>query len=1221
MSKAKTLIARKSRTTSDGRSTRQRFALMLVRPFLLVTLLLAGSAATSSSTSVAGAEPIRLNAGSSAKRELNAGEKDVFGISVSPGYLLRLSIDKGDLALSLSLYDPSGEKLFDRVSFHHEKIELSALAQIMGTYLMEIRSLEVSGTTRHFELKVEALKPATLIDRKNYDAQRAAASASVMRAEWTERALQQAIKKDEEAALIFQSLNDFKSAAAATIEAGEVCLILGRYQEALRHYRKAAEQAKTAGAKLEESRALSEAGRLYSYLGNNDQGERHVLAALRLLAPYRHVVQPEVRDDYAASLNNLGEISYSKGDLLNSSLQFAEALKICDEVGDRSEAARAHLFTGYIVGNLGDREKAVAEFSRSLGLYSAIRNERGEGLALTALGLMQSLNGDEERAIRMHREAIDIFRRIGDRQSEAVAINGLGQAYENLTEYSTALENYKLALRLFQNGSSLDCASVATFNVARACRLMGDLKQAVAYYEECLQLSRAAKKVRTEANALNEVALMYAAQGNREKTINQYRRILRFYAAISDRRQQAIGWNNLGNSYLRFGEKQQALVSYKRALALSTSAGDKGVLILSLYNVARAQRDLGTLEPALSNIEQSIKIIEDLRTNVASPDFRISYFSGVHQHYDLWIDVLMQLDRQRPNQGFAAAALLASEKARARSLVDILTEARADIRPGADPKLVNRERELRGLLRFQAQSQMELSIEVKDSPHTDELAQQANQLRTEYQEIASRLRDQNPRLHNPAPSALSSLAEIQSQLRDKDTILLEYALGDERSYLWAVTADSLQSYELPSRSILEAAGLEVYKLLTARQAVGKRIAGDYQSRVETSDHLYYEKALDLSQLLFGQVAEELGNKRLVIVSEGILQYIPIDALPAPVGKALGASHRAEDIPLLLDTHEIVTLPSVSTLAAIRKEKHEPRSTEKLVAVFADPVFSNSDDRVQKPTQNVVVDSSTSDQISSQSALRSFAVVTRQAGPTRLVHAAEEADAILATAPRGTGMVARGFDASRETVMSSLVGEYRILHFATHGFLNSEHPELSGIVLSMVNQDGSKANGFMSLQDINNLDLSADVVVLSACDTALGKDVKGEGLVGLTHGFMASGAKSVVATLWKVDDRATAVLMADFYKSMLKDGLSPAAALRSAKQKLRQEKAWQAPYFWAGFVLQGEYNQRIVVDRGTSMGAGLATALTLVFVSVSLTIYQRRRRRSNLTRQSLPASGS
>jgi CHAT domain-containing protein/Flp pilus assembly protein TadD len=1177
-----------------------------------VVLGLAGFAENSSSAGPS-EEPIGLSAGSSIQLAIKAGEKNVFGIALGPGYLLRVSVAKGDLALAVTLYDPAGHQVFDQTSFCREDLSLS-LPLEMGTYLLEVRSLEISGSARHYELKVEPSRRSTRADEEVSAAQRVAASATIKRAEWTETSLRQAIKKYEEAALIWVSMNNLQGAAAQTIEAGETCFALGEYQEALRHYRKAAAQAKTGGAKLEESRALREVGRLYSYLGDNDQAESNVLAALRLLAPNQRIVEPDFKDDYAVNLNNLGEISYARGDLVKSSKQFAEALQIFDEVGDRGEAARAHLFRGYIVGGLGNREKAVAEFSRSLELYSAVRNKAGEGLSLTALGLMQSTNGEDERAISKHREAIAIFQSIGDHQSEAIAVNGLGQAYENLMDYNTALENYEQALRLFQDGGARDFAAVATSNVARAYGLMRDFKKAVAYYEKCLILSRAAKKVRTEANALNDLAAIYAAQGNREKTISQYRKLLKFYDAISDRRQQAMAWNHLGDAYLGFAETQQALTAYERALPLSKQTDDKAVLLSSLFNLARAHSDLGHLEAALSHIEQSIKIIEDLRSNVANPDFRTSYFSGVHKHYALWIDVLMQLDRQRPGEGFAAAGLLASEKARARSLLDNLIDVGANIDPGADPELLSRKRELEGLLRAHAQYQMELSISGKNSAKKEEVACELSELRTEYQEIESRLVAQNPRSQNPGPPAVSSLAEVQAQLLDGDTILLEYALGEDRSYLWAVTADSLHSYQLPSASILETAGREVYKLLTARQAVGENIESGYLANVEDSDRLYTEKARELSQMLLGQVADQLGNKRLVIVSEGILQYIPFEALPAPQPRTAGSLvPKAPEMPLLIASHEIVTLPSISTLAAIRKEKHKDASSDRVVAVLADPVFSNNDDRVQNGTQNAVITSLNSDGVSGGSAVRSFRRTTRQAGPTRLVHASEEADAILAATPRGTGMIARGFDASREVAMSSLISKYRIVHFATHGFLNTDHPELSGIVMTMVNHDGSKTNGFLSLQDIYSLNLSADLVVLSACDTALGKDIRGEGLVGLTHGFMASGAKSVVATLWKVDDRATAVFMATFYEALLKDGVTPAAALRTAQQRVRQEKAWQAPYFWAGFVLQGEYNQRIVIQRSSWQGRALATVVTLILILIGITIYQRRRRRVQLMR--------
>jgi tetratricopeptide (TPR) repeat protein len=1207
-------MAIKNKYESDRMSWRSYQALKFLCSFtLLAASLVTSPAETHPQLTVNSVEPLRLDAGAVINRELAADAKELVEISLSSGDLLRLSIEKGDLAMSITLYDPAGQRLLEQVSYGYETLAFSVALEAAGTYRLEIRSLELDKASRRFELKFDPVGRATPTDYKNNMAQLATASATIFRANWTEKSLRQAIDKYDEAGLLWLSSNNLRSAAVATMEAGEVCLTLGEYGEALRRYQKAAALAKKAAAKLEEAEALSETGRLYSYLGDNDQAQRRVLEALKLFDS-QAAQSATFKSNYAESLNNLGEISYSKGDLLKSSEQFDKALKIFREIGDRKGEARAHLFVGYISGGLGDPEKAVAEITQALGLYRAVGNKSGEGLCLTVLGLSRSPKGNEEEAIRLHREARIIFRSIGDGQSEAIALNGVGQAYENLKDYSTALDNYREALRLSQEQGNLDLASVALLNVGRVYRLLGDLNQALAYYERCLKLSRAAKKVRTEANALNDVAVLYAAQGNREKTIRQYVKILRFYATISDRRRQAMAWNNLGDAYFRFGEKEKALASYKRALPLSEQAGDKGVLVSSLYNIARAERDLGALQPALASIEKSISIIEDLRTNVASPEFRISYFSGVRQHYDLCIDILMQLDRRHPDNGFSTAGFLTSERARARSLLDILTVVRADIRQGAAPELLARERHLRGLLRAQALYQMDLSIAGKNPTAREEVARQINQLRTEYQEIESQLRDQNPRVSGLNQLAPLSLEQVQAQLREGDTLLLEYALGDERSYLWAVTASSLRSYELPSRSTLEQAGREVYKLLTARQQVGDRIAEDYQANVVRSDGAYYEKARNLSQLLLGLVADQLGTKRIVIVTEGMLQYIPVDSLPAPApkvvapiaGNALPA--RADDPLLLLDTNEVVTLPSVSTLAAIRQQPPKLISSDKVVAIFADPVFSSYDDRLQNRGTNSDITSSDSDRRSGEVALRGLA---GNGGLPRLVHSSEEADAIVATTPRGAAMVAKAFDATRETAMRPSVGGYQIVHFATHGFFNSEHPELSGIVLAMVKPDGSKINGFMPLQDIYKLDLSAQLVVVSACDTALGQDVKGEGLVSLTRGFMYAGSKSVVTSLWKVDDRATAKLMEHFYQAMLQDGMTPAAALRSAKQKIRREKAWNAPFFWAGFVLQGEYKERIVV--GSNSWPRLTVPVALVLISVGAIILQRRRRSRLLNR--------
>ncbi len=237
-------------------------------------------------------------------------------------------------------------------------------------------------------------------------------------------------------------------------------------------------------------------------------------------------------------------------------------------------------------------------------------------------------------------------------------------------------------------------------------------------------------------------------------------------------------------------------------------------------------------------------------------------------------------------------------------------------------------------------------------------------------------------------------------------------------------------------------------------------------------------------------------------------------------------------------------------------------------MLADPVFSSTDARVKvtsattQPaslTQNAAVKRTAND-----------VGVLRDGIIQRLPFSRREAESILAVVPAGEKKQSLDFEANRATALSPEMSQYRIVHFATHGLLNSEHPELSGIVLSLVNEQGQPVDGFLRLNEIYNMNLSADLVVLSACQTALGKEVRGEGLIGLTRGFMYAGSPRVVASLWKVDDLATAELMKLFYKKMLQEKMRPSAALRAAKVEMWKQKRWSAPFYWAAFELQGEW---------------------------------------------------
>jgi CHAT domain-containing protein len=416
------------------------------------------------------------------------------------------------------------------------------------------------------------------------------------------------------------------------------------------------------------------------------------------------------------------------------------------------------------------------------------------------------------------------------------------------------------------------------------------------------------------------------------------------------------------------------------------------------------------------------------------------------------------------------------------------------------------------------------------------------------------------------------LAELQ-RLLDADTLLLEYALGEERSFLWAVTPTTLASFELPKRAEIETAALAWYESLTVRRRRQPDQPNQPQRglglppRPETQ---VLKTAADLSRVLLEPVAKLLRGKRLVIVADGALQYLPFAALPEPETERRrdGETERQGDISPLIVAHEIVSLPSASTLALLRREAAGRKPAEQLLAVLADPVFEPSDERVAAKTAVPASQPAFSEQPQARRVLEKLA--QRAGFIPRLPFTRQEAEKIAALVPQTNQMLALDFRANRALVMSGELGGYRYLHFATHGLLDSERPGLSSLVLSLVDERGAPRDGFLRAHEVYNLKLSAELVTLSACETGLGKAVWGEGLLGLTRGFMYAGAPRVLVSLWSVNDHATAELMARFYRKLLAEGLPPAAALRAAQIEMWKQPRWSAPFYWAGFTLQGEW---------------------------------------------------
>lgn len=1128
-------------------------------------------------------EPRVLTTGAAVSDAVSAGETRVYALDMTAGERARVEIRKGDLKLKVSACAQPERACTELIGRRYGKLDLYFSADGPARYKIEVRSMEADATSRGYELQLVDVVSSPRRYRLEEDAARADAEAEGLRDRQDQSSQLAAASKYGEAERLWESAGDFSRAAETLCDMGDIYFSLSQYRQAAALYEKALPLGERSGDQLARLTALNGIGYVNVYLGENQKTLRKALQyAQEMLdaverADFAERESAEYKRAKAQALNIKGEVYYLFGQLRESIDMFDVALSLWTEAGERRGQALAFLNLGYSYSDLGNPQAASEHFQRSLALWQSINEVRGIALAQTALGGAYSTLGEEQLALDLHKQSVAQCRAIGNRQGEATALNGVASAYQDLNEYQDALDNYFAALQIYEAIENRDFAALNNFLIGKVLYQQGEAGRAFAYYRESLDLSRVVGDRVVEAHALKGLATIYFSRGDVAHALARFGAALKIYRQSGNRRSQSYALNDIGHIYAASGDVPKALALYAEALALMRETSDRRGEALTLFNIAKAESDRGNLTRALSLVEEAISISETLRTKIGNSQLRAAYFAAVHQQYELCIRVLMRLHAQQPDKGFAAAALVASERARARSLLDSLFEGKIDPKKSISTDLFQREQELLRRLDGKAEYQTRLLARKHTNEEAEQVSQEIRALTIEYQDVRSKLGEQSPRLATLTQPVQLRAEDIQGVIKDDNTILLEFALGDERSYLWVVSADEIAAYELPGRSTVEELARRTYELLTTRQSAEEQPGPAGEEKIREADAEYWRQSAALSTMLLGPVAARLGSKRLLIVSDGFLKYIPFDALPTPDQTPTGTAPPE----LLFFKHEIIGLPSALTLNALRSVKRPPETTEtKTIAVIADPVFEKDDPRVLA-LQPAALAKGGDGEVYPAGALRGFGEAGEPPTISRLPSTLREAKAIMAVTPPGEGMLASGFAATKEKVEGDGLRNYRIIHFATHGLLNAESPELSGVVLSLVDEHGESREGFLRLHDIYNMDLSADLVVLSACRTSLGKSVQGEGIVGLTSGFMYAGAKSVVASMWKVDDDATAELMSHFYAAMLKDGLPPAAALRTAKLEIWKQERWRPPFYWAGFTLQGEYAEALAVPRRTN----------------------------------------
>jgi tetratricopeptide (TPR) repeat protein len=842
-----------------------------------------------------------------------------------------------------------------------------------------------------------------------------------------------------------------------------------------------------------------------------------------------------------------------QGDISLALVDAERAIQTAREMGDRYQEANLSLLFGIMYRSEGENQNALDSFNTARQLFKAQSAKYGEATAVSHIGATLTAVGDLEDGLRYLEEALTSISSFGDQLGECSILNNIGRIY----------------------------------------RLQGDIQKGIEFHNRALAISRKNQTMVVEAYSLVLLASAYLELGDRQKAVDFSQQAVTVSRTLGDPLGEGDGLKLIGEATFLSGDNQKSLDPLNQALGLFRSIREREREAKTLHSLARVHLGIGNFDEARKLIELALEIQEELRSNVISQQLREAIFMSAQASFGLYIDLLMQMHRKDPSAGYDKTALQASEQERARTLLELLTESQADIRQGVPEDLLKLEHSLQQQINAKAAARTTTLSDKRTLGQAAGFDKEIAELTARYRETQVQIRRSSPHYAELTQPQPLSAAEIQQQL-DDETVLIEFAPGERQSSMWAVTNSSINSYQLPASSQVEPLARKIYELLIARHPKKGETEAQYQARIAKAEAEFTTESAALSQMLLGQIAQKLQrewkSKRLAIVAPGALEYIPFAALPVPdieprnADKSTGDPKAAEQQPLIA-AHEVINLPSASALAAIRNEAAGKKPPEKTVAVFADPVFDKNDSRLIK-TANKIASRATSVRSGEPRAnlspasesrssdlsrsLRSFNLISDRGGFSRLPYSREEAESIAALVPTSSLMKALDFQASRKTAARADLSRYGVIHFATHGLLNSEHPELSGLVLSLVNEDGSPQDGFLRLHEIYNLQLPANLIVLSACQTALGKQIKGEGLIGLTRGFMYAGAQRVVASLWQVDDLATAQLMKSFYRGMFKEGLRPAAALRAAQLETRQQKRWSSPFFWAAFTIQGEW---------------------------------------------------
>ena len=776
--------------------------------------------------------------------------------------------------------------------------------------------------------------------------------------------------------------------------------------------------------------------------------------------------------------------------------------------------------------------QALHELHQALRSFSALDEPWGMAETLYALAVASGFAGETQDALDFSGRAVAAFESIGDEQGLAAAHDHWGGLLAARGRLHEAEQHIRTALVHRRGFGDPGAIATSLHNLGSLKLEAGEPGDALALFEQAMAMQRVMDDPRSYAAGLNNVGLLKIFLGRTQAGRHSLEEALGIYRRLGDRRLMAGTLNNLGLVAWHQEDLSAARTYLDRALELYRDFRDDAGIADALGNLGLVDLEEGNIESARRRIEAAIHHAEQksLRRIEAS---HLASRGRVRLAQDRLraglADLAEAADRQRalndPEGLMSTLFALAQAHRRARDPVSAQVALDQAIATVDSMGSTLEPGDLRAYFLVPHRRLFDLQVEMQmDSGRPEQALLTSERARARGLLDLIRWADGVPKQALTEPPTV--LAELQSLL-DTQTRAVVYHLSEHRSWAWIMTHDSLRTVELGPAATLEALALKAQARLA-------------QSRGPSRRGVALRAAERLAEAVLHPL--RLGPaERLLVVPDGALYTVPFAALPTPDGSAM------------VERYELVQLPSLSVLAELRGRARKPTVRGEL-AVLADPVFNRRD-----PRSPVAFEPST-DRPDPGST---------DPGLERLPYSLDEARGIARHFPPDRVRVLTGSDAHRGVLLNGELAGYRRLHLATHAMIDDRQPERSGLVLSTLDAQGYTQDGLLRLEDVFKLPLQAELVTLSACRSALGKPLRGEGLLGLTRGFFFAGARRVVASLWEVDDRATAVLMDKFYGA-LAERRDAADALATAQRALRRDPRWNAPFYWAGFVLMGDW---------------------------------------------------